>query len=191
MTSKFYTGIGSRKTPENILKLMTLISVKMEQLNYCLRSGGAEGADTAFSTSVKNKIIYLPWKNFNNNLDSSCIINSDNLPFYKEAEKIVLKLHDNPETLLKSKNEIGKGSGLLKLHTRNIYQVRGHLQEPIYSKGVIYYSLVDKNKLPLGGTKMAVTYALSLNIPCYNLYFEKDREYLINTLNLSFNKKLI
>ena len=58
---KYYTGVGSRQTPENVLALMTLIADLLEQQGYVLRSGGAQGADTAFENGVKdqrNKQIY-------------------------------------------------------------------------------------------------------------------------------------
>lgn len=45
---KFYAGIGSRQTPEDVLLLMTEISVWMGERGFCLRSGGAIGADSAF-----------------------------------------------------------------------------------------------------------------------------------------------
>lgn len=58
--SKYYTGVGSRKTPQNILQLMTLIATKMASLNYILRSGGAQGADKAFEegAGVMKEIYY-------------------------------------------------------------------------------------------------------------------------------------
>lgn len=37
---KFYTGIGSRKTPESILNTMTEIAQYFENNNFILRSGG-------------------------------------------------------------------------------------------------------------------------------------------------------
>lgn len=59
---KYYTGVGSRKTPENIKTVMTALASKLELMGYILRSGGAEGADKAFENGVKNylhKDIYL------------------------------------------------------------------------------------------------------------------------------------
>ena len=44
----FYTGVGSRKTPVEILHLMQLIARKAAQSGYILRSGGVDGADKAF-----------------------------------------------------------------------------------------------------------------------------------------------
>jgi len=41
----FYTGVGSRKTPKDILELMVRIGMKAAQNGYTLRSGGADGED--------------------------------------------------------------------------------------------------------------------------------------------------
>lgn len=43
----YYGGIGSRKTPPDILDIMTKLANKLS-LGYVLRSGGATGADSAF-----------------------------------------------------------------------------------------------------------------------------------------------
>ena len=45
---RYYAGIGSRKTPSDILDIMTQTAEYMRDLGWILRSGGAEGADTAF-----------------------------------------------------------------------------------------------------------------------------------------------
>jgi hypothetical protein len=60
-----YTGIGSRKTPINVLSLMTRVAKRLNNLGFTLLSGGAEKADTAFEIGAHCKMeIYLPWKNF-------------------------------------------------------------------------------------------------------------------------------
>ena len=57
---KTYTGVGSRKTPKDILVIMRQIAIKMRKQGYKLRSGGADGADYAFELgSMDNKSIYL------------------------------------------------------------------------------------------------------------------------------------
>lgn len=43
-----YAGIGSRKTPWNVLELMTKIAIKLAKNKWMLRSGHAKGADRAF-----------------------------------------------------------------------------------------------------------------------------------------------
>ena len=48
MSRLFYTGVGSRKTPKDILDFMVLCGKRLADLNYVGRSGGADGADSAF-----------------------------------------------------------------------------------------------------------------------------------------------
>lgn len=58
---KFYTGVGKRATPYNILVIMKDIAELLEQRGYILRSGAAAGADKAFESGVtkpQNKCIY-------------------------------------------------------------------------------------------------------------------------------------
>lgn len=52
--SKIYTGIGSRETPPDILELMTKIARFMFKQGFTLRSGGADGADSAFEAGAEN-----------------------------------------------------------------------------------------------------------------------------------------
>jgi predicted Rossmann fold nucleotide-binding protein DprA/Smf involved in DNA uptake len=44
----YYTGVGSRKTPPDVLSLMTRIATHLDSLGKILRSGGAKGADDLF-----------------------------------------------------------------------------------------------------------------------------------------------
>jgi len=52
MGSKWYAGVGSRKTPLNIQERMRNYAKKMAEEGWVLRSGGAIGADTAFATGA-------------------------------------------------------------------------------------------------------------------------------------------
>ena len=68
----YYTGIGSRTTPEDILVKIDCYAMLFAMAKkWTLRSGGADGADAAFEkgcTDVKGrKEIYLPWRGFNGN----------------------------------------------------------------------------------------------------------------------------
>jgi predicted Rossmann fold nucleotide-binding protein DprA/Smf involved in DNA uptake len=71
MNLLYYSGIGSRRTPENIQELMVKLGHYLAGRGWVLRSGGAEGADTAFEKGCDQvhgrKEIFLPWKGYNNN----------------------------------------------------------------------------------------------------------------------------
>ncbi|KKK66924.1 hypothetical protein LCGC14_2959220 [marine sediment metagenome] len=45
---KIYAGIGSRKTPKGVLEMMERTASRLARTGWILRSGGAEGADSAF-----------------------------------------------------------------------------------------------------------------------------------------------
>jgi predicted Rossmann fold nucleotide-binding protein DprA/Smf involved in DNA uptake len=65
MSQKPYAGIGSRRTPSEILELMKEIGSKLEIEGWLLRSGGAPGADQAFEAGISKdeaKQIWLPWQ---------------------------------------------------------------------------------------------------------------------------------
>lgn len=57
---KYYAGIGSRQTPQNILNNMTILAASLDARSYILRSGGAKGADKAFEAGAKQSIILRP-----------------------------------------------------------------------------------------------------------------------------------
>lgn len=73
---KYYTGIGSRETPQDVLDYMTYLGETLAPY-YILRSGKAQGADEAFQLGVEKKQkqegfkhvhaqIFTPWKSFKN-----------------------------------------------------------------------------------------------------------------------------
>jgi len=52
MSTKWYAGVGSRKTPLSIQEGMRSYAKNMVKQGWVLRSGGAIGADTAFATGA-------------------------------------------------------------------------------------------------------------------------------------------
>ena len=52
MERKYYAGIGSRLTPAPVLDLMNRIATHLVKKGWTLRSGGADGADTAFASGT-------------------------------------------------------------------------------------------------------------------------------------------
>jgi hypothetical protein len=64
--ARFYAGIGARKTPTEVLSIMTAAARRLAARGYCLCSGAAAGADTAFEQGAgAAKEIWLPWHGFN------------------------------------------------------------------------------------------------------------------------------
>lgn len=146
---KFYTGVGGRKTPEHIMLQMTEIAMELGAKGYTLRSGGADGADTAFERGANTKDIYLPWQGFNNN-------KSDLYHVCEEAIKLAKELHPKGGSLRES---------VLRLHARNCYQVLGKdLNTP--SEFLICWTPGGE---VVGGTATAIRLAQLWGIPIFNL----------------------
>lgn len=155
--SIYYAGVGSRKTVEDILKFMENLGEKFARLGFVLRSGGAEGADTAFEVGCDRacgqKEIFLPWKKFNKNLSSLCKPT-------KEAFELASQTHPVWDTL---------SYGSKCLHARNCHQILGtDLKSPVAF--TVYWSAVEDQ----GGTQQAVRLSRKYDIPCFNLFVDRD-----------------
>ena len=166
-STKYYTGIGSRSTPENILENMTSYAKRLSLFGYTLRSGGADGADTAFEKGSLRNEIYLPWHNFNGREGKSSI------PI--EAFDIAENIHPNWQACR---------DGARKLHARNIQQVLGKdLETP--SEFVVYWAKESNGEVQ-GGTRTAVELARQHSIPTYNLGLDRDKKPFKNKMNKLF-----
>lgn len=143
----FYTGVGSRETPSEVLKKFTEIASLLESYGYILRSGHADGADISFEMGVsnvkKNAEIYLA-------KDATA-----------ESMEIASKIHPAWNNC----SDYAK-----KLHARNVFQVLGKdLKTP--SKFLLCWT---KGGKPVGGTRTAIVLAEQNNIPVFNFFnYEK------------------
>lgn len=178
MTKKFtryYTGIGSRKTPDNILAEMRVIAKKMSQDLFVVRSGGAEGADTAFEIGAgANTEVYLPWDGFNGHKSKDGThLDARVLYTYKKAQYIAAMHHPAWDKL---------SEGAKKLHTRNVYQVLGFdLETP--SKCVMLWAEPIGTTVK-GGTATAVSIAKEYRIPTFNFYFQQELDKVKDIIGL-------
>lgn len=85
----YYSGIGARITPEHIKVFMNLVSHKLYEDNYILRSGGAKGADKAFEIGIDKKEIFRP-----EHCPQYCIDYASKFhPHWDKCNKYVKKLH--------------------------------------------------------------------------------------------------
>jgi len=154
---KYYTGIGSRQTPDNILILIKNIANYLCNKNYILRSGGADGADLAFESGANDKKeIFIPWKGFNNSKSELY-----NIPY--EAFKIAEKFHP-------VWNKLSEPVKLL--HARNVLQILGKDLKTLSSFVICW----TKNGGLAGGTAQALRIAKYYKLPIFNLYFEHIRK---------------
>lgn len=141
-----YTGVGARKTPREVLNLMSDIAFMLNDLGYTLRSGGAVGADRAFeNTAVRKSIFYA----------KDCT---------SKAEKIASKFHPAWNRC---------SSFARKLHGRNAFQVLGkNLNDP--SSFLICWTpdactCHRDRTIRTGGTGTAISIADNYGVKVWNL----------------------
>jgi len=176
---KYFAGIGSRSTPQNILELMPQITQYLYSKNYILRSGGADGADTYFEKGVplnEPKQIFLPWKNFNNNPSLYYLNSFIKKEAWNKAEEIANKFHPQYKYLKQ---------GAQKLMTRNTFQVLGPnpSDQSQWSSLIVCYCPLSSDGNPKGGTAQALRIASNYNIQIYNLYLEEDLDKIKAKIN--------
>jgi hypothetical protein len=152
---KYYTGVGSRKTPPEIRLLMTKIAKKLSA-THMLRSGGAIGADQAFEAGAgSNKKIYVA---------------SDAT---EAAKTVAAKYHPVWYRL---------SDFVKKLHGRNAFQVLGDdLATP--SKFLVCWTpdgcvSHETRALRTGGTGTAISIASENGVTVFNLAIVSHRERL-------------
>jgi len=136
---------------------MTLIASHLAAEGWVLRTGAANGADTAFEQGHRLRAgdnepeVYLPWRNFNGHKSPLYNFNS------AEAKLIASRVAENWGVVKPSTRN---------LFTRNVHQVLGvNLNEP--SKFVCCWT---KNGEEVGGTRIAIRIAKQNNIPVINLF---------------------
>lgn len=165
-------GIGSRKTPLDVLQNMRVIGERVRATEGWLRSGGAFGADRAFEEGARDRcIVYLPWPQkgegakFHSMTKAKCVVFDDAPKAAQDrARKSIDLFHPAPESL----DFTGR-----RLHLRNYFQVMGWYEQPV-SAVVCWTPLVDEK--PQGGTGQAVRIAKAHDIPIYNMAMERWRD---------------
>lgn len=183
MTDKFYTGIGSRTTPTHALAKIRMIARDVYRRGFILRSGGAEGADSAFEAvpfefaakDGRAHQIYLPWGGFNGRMQAT-------------LKRATVEAQLMARTVHPMWSKLSPGAKLL--HARNCHQVLGEdLKTP--SQFVVCWtpdgceSEATRTE-QTGGTATAIVLADRHGIPVFNLYNLDAVERLVEHLNSSF-----
>lgn len=164
-----YAGIGSRKTPQDILVLMYKAASALTHQGYILRSGGASGADSAFERGAwlanpRSFEIFVPWRNFNgrDSWNRGDIVYKCNVPQCIAAMELAEKYHPNWAAC---------SSAARRFHARNMFQILGRsLNDPV--KFVICWTPDGKRS---GGTGQALRVAEDKGIPIYDLAIDEQR----------------
>lgn len=138
---RFYTGVGSRSTPSVVQNIIYQAAGLLEDLGFTLRSGGAEGADQAFESGVreanKKEIYYAK--------DATA-----------EAMAVAEAVHPNWSACT---------AYARSLHSRNVIQVLG-ADLKTKSEFLVCWT---RDGLQIGGTRTAIVVAESNQIPVFNL----------------------
>lgn len=184
VTKGWLTGVGSRETPENACRLLTILAGVTYSLGYRWRSGGAAGADEAVEKgvlthphyrpgeSLRNLTleIYLPWNGFEpikggpkkHEDVTKGYINSQTLPKYQEARERVLTIHP-------LRDKLREKQGAWALHSRNMFQPLG--QDLRTASKNLYCWAPPKGEDDVdGGTRTAWQLAKASGIPTVNLH---------------------
>lgn len=175
-----YTGIGSRKTPADVLELMKDIGEFMAVRGHTLRSGGADGADKAFEEGAHRvpgaKVeIYLPWNGFNGYWLNQA--NLSMLAVLEHTQDIEQLCRDTLAMQFDSLGEVEMdpeeehwnrlSRAARKLHMRNMLQIEGNGRfSHEISQAVICWT--PKGQWT-GGTASALKLAWRYNIKIQNL----------------------
>ncbi len=156
-----YTGIGSRSTPHEVLYLMTSIATKLDVWGWTMRSGGADGADTAFE-GASRKEIYLPWRGFNGRMYAA-------LNFPTPEAFLIAETH-HPRWHALTQN-------VRALHARNAHQILGaDCKTP--AAFVVTWTpdgSTGTTTKATGGTGQAIRIAKAYDVPIFNLQRDDHR----------------
>lgn len=176
---KYFTGVGSRDTPQSVRLVMAGIGCDFAKAGWTLRSGAADGADSAWEAGwtlagLGNTEIYLPWPKFNGHSSPLHLNHGD---MHGKAAAIARTVHPRWS---------GLGPQVQKLHVRNVHQVLGpNLESP--SQLVACWTedgcetKADRTA-DTGGTGTAIELADNLGIPVFNIRRKASLKKLLDVL---------
>lgn len=165
-----YAGVGSRETPRDVLRLMSLVGIALRDLEWMCRTGGADGADEAFRSAAtclhQRSKLYLPWPLFNGHALGCDDCGLDRPT--SRAYEIAALHHPGWARLTR---------GPRALHARNVHQVLGDdCASP--AAFVLCWTpdgATEKTTAKTGGTGQAIRVAKAYDVPVYNLQREDHR----------------
>lgn len=173
---RFYTGVGSRETPEDCLTLIQFLAVRLASEGWVLRSGHCVGADRAFESGAGGEAeIYLPWRGYgvrpyrddpgrpvSGKVMHTC--DYDIIACYDELVRLGVRYDC----------EVSRACKLL--HGRNYCQVMGECggEGPV-SEFLVCWAREAGGEVQ-GGTATAVNLARLKGVPVWNLYVPAQRK---------------
>lgn len=164
-----FAGAGPRVMHEDVsyvLDSMRRLGTRIRELGGWMRLGHSGECDMAFEEGSRHRsILYLPFKGFNLRAQiwsrHISILTELDQKIQQEAIRSVVELHP-------SRGKLKTRRALLCL-ARNYLIVMGEHNTPV--DGLIYWGIPeDEHGNVKGGTGQTVRFAMSRNIPVYNLY---------------------
>ncbi len=162
---RFYSGIGARATPPEVLSLMTRAAFALLKRGYVLRSGHAIGADSAFERGAGDAAqIFLPvpgWRG------SASVVHPEALgdELWGRAREIAAAHHPAFADPL----ALRSGSP----HPQRLPGARPALDSP--SEFVLCWTADGEAS---GGTGQALRIAATYGVPVYNLQRDRERAHV-------------
>jgi hypothetical protein len=139
---KYYTGVGSRSTPENIMNVVGKLAKVLAYNGWTVRSGGAIGADRAFEAGA------------------IAVGGGREIYFARDANAAAMEMASKIHPAWNKCNDYVK-----KLHARNCFQVLGKdLKTP--SSFLVCWT---PDGADVGGTRTAIVLARNNNIEVINM----------------------
>lgn len=183
----YFTLVGNRDAPVEAVQRGTHIALKLIEMGFKGRSGGADGMDSCLTRAVSilrqpDNEIYIPkqpFKGLRHGDLGRTVIDASQLANYDEARAIAEQLVPHWHNC----DDFSRAA-----HTRNVYEVLGvDLATP--SKFLVCYAKTNSLGVVVGGTASAVQLALQLQIPVFNFYVEECGEALMTLANACLEPK--
>ena len=171
-----YAGVGSRRTPPDMLRAMSDIAQTLGEAGVALSTGGADGADKAFETGALRTeapiTVHTPWPGYNGyrpgrdpETDIDIVHPTSTKTLQRHTYADLAREH-HPYW-----NRCSRGARALFL--RNVSILAGALDDDGENLPVRAVIAWTPNGLPVGreagGTGHTLRTAASLDIPCINL----------------------
>ena len=155
MNALTYAGIGARATPPSILTAMTVMAGWLARQGWRLNSGGAAGADSAFTEGApaSQRTLHLPWSGYNGCAGPDCRVLAPSE--LQSCLDIAARLHPAWDRC---------SPAVRKLHARNAAILGVGLGRPVDT--VVAWT---PGGSVTGGTGMAIRIATEAGIPVLNL----------------------
>lgn len=183
MKNFYFTGVGSRNISEEEWETIKAVSAWIVSQGGILRSGKAEGSDSAFEQGVEESVepsskeIYIPWEGAGMNQipthDKVFVLDKPSSVNYALSIEHVLSVMDQQHW-----DNLKQGGK--KLHQRNTHQVLGQdLENPAPSLFLLACADNTRNGDVKGGTATAWKLAKKFNVPCLNIRGKSKREIFV------------